>query len=112
MKYEGVWVEGIEDDLTVLTEEQQEKLFAKFDSILKSPNTMTERIINWDGNIRKLRIGDHRLIISVTDPEQGTVYAVALRHRNHCYDKQTQREIEAAVNKAEQELILKQSFKK
>ena len=87
MKYEKAWADSISDDLKGISESEFNRIDAKLDSILDFPNQKSSRIKNMIENIRRIRIGNHRLIIYVKN-ETMTVYALAYLPRKLCYKKE------------------------
>ncbi len=96
MRYHKAWAKSIENDLEGLAEEEFDQLDQSFEEILESPNSKTKRLKNWKGNIRRLRFGNRRLLLYVSD-RNITVYALALLPRKECYNKKNQRLIERLV---------------
>lgn len=96
MKYEKCWVKKIANDLEKLSEHEFNKLDEEFTKILDSPNTKTERVKGWQGNIRRLKFHKYRLLIYVKE-ESLTAYALALLPRKNCYSKQSEKAIQKIV---------------
>lgn len=103
MKHEIGWPESFQNDLAAFDESAQEKVISKVEAILDSPNTLTERVIAWPGNIRKIRVGDYRLLLYVSDKNL-TVYPIVFCHRKQVYKKATEREVLKVVSQLQEEL--------
>ena len=90
MRYEKAWAESITKDFEGVTNEQFEDIDSSFNEILESPNTKTKRIKNWEGNVRRIRVKDYRLIVYVSENNL-TVYGLAFLPRGECYSKNTKK---------------------
>ncbi len=98
MRYEKYWVKSIKNDLINLTEEEFDELEMSLDAILNSPNSKTKRIKGWKYNIRRIRFGNHRLLIYV-DEITLTVYVLAFLPRKESYSEETRKTILSLVSK-------------
>jgi len=98
MIYEIAWTESIGEDLTNLNEEEFDELEEKLHLVKKSPNSLTKRVKGWENNIRRIRFGDYRLLIYVSE-KNSTIYAIAYLPRKNCYSKHTEQLMKKIVQK-------------
>ncbi|HII14758.1 MAG TPA: hypothetical protein HA362_00435 [Nanoarchaeota archaeon] len=88
VKYEKVWARSIGHDLKGISERIFNVIDGKIDDILDSPNTKSKKIKGWAYNIRRIRLGNYRLLIYVDDLNL-TVYCLAYLPRKNCYSPET-----------------------
>lgn len=86
--FEVVFIEGIEDDFVEykISEEQIFKIKNKIDSLSSNIFSLSQKLVGFPNNLRKIRFGDYRLFVYI---ENFTIYCLAFIHRKECYKKES-----------------------
>jgi len=84
MNYKKSWVRSIKSDLKGISEDEFDKLDKEFDALLDYPFKKIKQLQNCPHNMRRLRIGEKRLIFYISDKVK-TVFALAYLNRGTIY---------------------------
>ena len=84
MTYLITWSNIALSELSKLPDDIADRIIKKLDQIKENPPRFIERLVSLSGS--KLRVGDHRIILDIIEPEK--IIAIrTLGHRKNIYKK-------------------------
>jgi mRNA interferase RelE/StbE len=84
-EYAVTFARSARKELEALDSELVRRIFPKIEALAKEPRPSGCRKLKGEGLLWRIRIGDYRVIYSVSDDES-RVDIIAVRHRSKAYD--------------------------
>lgn len=74
-------------DLKAITAADRHRIVAKIEQYAKTPSSLANQVKHLVGSpFHRLRVGDYRVIFSITEEAVAVMLVVRVRHRREAYD--------------------------